>query len=417
MIRRILLCAAMATATAAPVRAAEPGIDRPAFLPPDAAILGVLDASPPVALAQGRLSQARAEARQFAAGEHETTFTATFDDRRVRGDGDYSEWSGQLSRGLRLPGKGRLDRAAGAAGVRAAEDAVEDARHQASLDLVDRWVRWVEAAERRAIDTAEAESYAREVQALGRRVELKDAALLELEEARGAEARARAALVQSAGLERRARVELSSVFPGLVPQTAVPLPPPGAPRRPFDSWAALIVERSHEISMARYEADREDALARRARLDRAPDPTIGVRTFSERGGDESGVGVFVSIPFSGPRRSAIADRQAGVAAQALARHALVSREIRATAETDVVAAEAGLAAWRDAEAARAASGLAADRITRAYQLGERDLADRLLAERQAFEARRFELAARAEAHRTLLRMALDAHELWLAEEE
>ncbi|RAK66230.1 TolC family protein [Phenylobacterium kunshanense] len=417
MIRRIFICVAVAAATASGGHAAEPGIDRPPFLPPDAAVLEVLDASPPVALAQGRLSQARAEARQLVAGEHETTFTATFDDRRVRGDGDYSEWSGQLSRGLRLPGKGRLDRAAGMAGVRAAEDAVEDARHQASLDFVDRWVRWMEASERHAIDAAEAETYAREVQALKRRVELKDAALLELQEAQGAEARTRAALVQSAGLERRARVELVSVFPGLVPPATATLPPPSAPRRAFDRWAALIVERSHEISMARAEADREETLARRARLDRAPDPTIGVRTFSERGGDETGVGVFVSIPFSGPRRSAVADRQAGIAAQALARHALVSREIRATADTDVVAAEAALAAWHDAETARAASEVAAARITRAYQLGERDLSDRLLAERQAFEARRFELAARAEAHRTLLRMALDAHELWLSEED
>ena len=417
MIRRILICAAMATATASGGRAAEPGMDRPSFLPPDAAVLEILDASPPVALAKGRLSQARAEARQFIAGEHETTLTATFDDRRVRGEGDYSEWSGQLSRGLRLPGKGRLDRAAGEAGVRAAEDAVEDALHQASLDLVDRWVRWMEARERHAIDSAEAETYAREVEALRRRVELQDAAPLELQEAQGAEARSRAALVQSAGLERRARVELTSIFPGLVPPPTATLPHPSSPRRAFDRWAGLIVERSHEISMVRAEADREEALARRARLDRAPDPTIGVRTFRERGGDETGIGVFVSIPFSGPRRSAVADRQAGGAAPALARHALVPRGGQATAGTGVVAGGAGPAAWRDAERARAASELAAARITRAYQLGERDLSDRLLAERQAFEARRFELAARAEAHRTLLRMALDAHELWLSEEE
>lgn len=413
--RRLVPCA-LALLLALPARAAEPGLARPAFLPPDEAILAALDASPAVALAQARLAQARAEGRQLAAGDHETTFMATFDDRRVRGEGDYAEWSGQLSRGVRLPGKARLDRAAGAAGVRAAEDAVEDARHQASLDLAERWIRWVEAAERRAIDAAEAATYGREVQALGRRVELQDAAPLDLEEARGAEARARAALVQSAGLERRARVELDSVYPGLAPATPTALPAPTTPTRAFTEWPALIVARSHEISLARAEADREDALARRARLDRAPDPTFGIRTFNERGGDESGVGVFVSIPFSGPRRSALADRQAAVASQALARHALVSRDVRVIAETDAVSAEAAFVAWRDAEAARIASAQAALRIARAYQLGERDLADSLLADRQAFEARRFELSARAEAHRALLRLALDAHELWLAEE-
>ena len=52
-----------------------------------------------------------------------------------------------------------------------------------------------------------------------------------------------------------------------------------------------------------------------------------------------------------------------------------------------------------------------------YELGERDLSDRLLAERQTYEARRIELAARSVAHRALLKLALDAHELWLADED
>ena len=67
--------------------------------------------------------------------------------------------------------------------------------------------------------------------------------------------------------------------------------------------------------------------------------------------------------------------------------------------------------------ARAAAEQSARRIARGYDLGELDLADRLLAERQAFEMRRLELEARARAHLALLKMALDAHELWLAENE
>jgi hypothetical protein len=179
----------------------------------------------------------------------------------------------------------------------------------------------------------------------------------------------------------------------------------------------VIIARSHEVTIARALADREAFLARRARFDRMPDPIIGVRTFNERGGDESGVGVFVSIPISGARRSAASDRQAAEAAAAEARYAMVARDVRATAIADVLAAESSLQAWRQARSALEASDQAAAKIRRAYELSERDLAERLAGDRLAFEARRGELSARADAHRALLTLALDAHELWLADED
>lgn len=96
---------------------------------------------------------------------------------------------------------------------------------------------------------------------------------------------------------------------------------------------------------------------------------------------------------------------------------MTAREVRATAHSDVIAASAALDAWRDAALALGAAQQASRRVSRAYELGERDLSDRLLAERQTYEARRIELAARSVAHRALLKLALDAHELWLADED
>lgn len=397
--------------------AAEPGLARPAFLPPDVRILDVLQATPPLLEARAQLAGARAEGRILAAGDHETLFTSAFDNRRIRNDRSYGEWSVQASRGIRLPGKAALDRAAGEAGVVAAHNGVDDALHQASLMLAEHWVTWMEAAERRAVDAAELDSYSREVGALERRVALKDAAPMDLEVARGAEARARVVLAQSMGAERSARALLDARFPGLAPETAAPLPSPIAPVRPLEAWADVIYRRSHEITIARALATREQLLARRARQDRAPDPTIGIRTFNERGGHESGVGLFVSVPFSGPKRSAVADRQVATASAAEARYALVARDVRSTATADVIATGAALSGWAAADQALKASEQAATRIRRAYALGERDLSDRLLAERQAFDARRSELSARAAAHQAVLRLALDAHELWLADEE
>ena len=397
--------------------AAESGMARPAFLPPDQKILEVLEGSPALMEARAMLGGAQAQARMLAVGEHETTFTAAFDDRRVRGERTYGEWSLQAARGVRMPAKAALDRAAGEAGVKAAHNSVDDARHQASLDLAERYLNWAEAAESRAVDAEELEVYGREVRALARRVELQDAALLDLEQAQGAEARARAALARSQGAERTARAELEARYPGLASDAAPLTPAPAAPARPLAEWSDLIVQRSHEVVIARALADRERFLARRFSQDRVPDPVIGVRTFSERGGEESGVGVFISAPFGGARRSAAADQQSALASAAEARYAMTAREVRATAHSDVIAASAALDAWRDAALALGAAQQASRRVSRAYELGERDLSDRLLAERQTYEARRIELAARSVAHRALLKLALDAHELWLADED
>uniref|UniRef100_UPI0035ADFD62 hypothetical protein n=1 Tax=Phenylobacterium sp. TaxID=1871053 RepID=UPI0035ADFD62 len=89
---------------------------------------------------------------------------------------------------------------------------------------------------------------------------------------------------------------------------------------------------------------------------------------------------------------------------------------RAAAQGDVIAATAALEAWHSAALALDAAQKASGRTARAYELGERDLSDRLLSDRQTFDARRMELQARAGAHRALLKLALDAHELWLTEE-
>ncbi|HPA38619.1 MAG TPA: TolC family protein [Phenylobacterium sp.] len=414
MKRLVSLLALLTLAPAA--NAAEQGLPRPDFLPADTQIMTALEASPSVAEARAMLGAAGAEARVLAAGDHELYMATSLDQRRIRGAGDYSEWSVQLSRGLRTPGKRLMDVKAGEAGVGAARDGVEDAVHQASLQLADLWVAWLEAEARANLDRAEVATYARDVAGLKRRVALKDAAPLDLQQADAALARAQAQAAETEGLAAARRAELDAGFPGLAPPNPPGLSAPQAPLRPFEAWRTLIPERSHEIHIARLLADRQGYLARRARLDRLPDPTLGLRTFNERGGEETGFGLTLSVPLGVARRSATADRQTAEAAAAEARWARMVREVGRTAETDVIAARSGLAAWKEAAAAAQATEVAGGRIQRAYELGERDLADLLVARRQIFEAQRQELAARARANAALLKLALDAHELWLQED-
>ena len=94
----------------------------------------------------------------------------------------------------------------------------------------------------------------------------------------------------------------------------------------------------------------------------------------------------------------------------------MEREIVATADRDVLDAQSGLEAWRGAWAAAEQTHAATLLVRRSYQLGETSLADLLVAERQFSDARRTETSARARAQSAQVKLALDAHELWLTEE-
>ena len=59
---------------------------------------------------------------------------------------------------------------------------------------------------------------------------------------------------------------------------------------------------------------------------------------------------------------------------------------------------------------------AAERTATGHRLGELDLAALLLARRQHNDARRMEIATRADAIRALVRLQIDAHVIWKDED-
>ena len=87
---------------AAPL-SAEPG------LPDDAAIGRALDEHPSVIAARARTEAARARATGLKHGPHEFTFSGSYTRRSVDREGKFDEYDAQVSRALRLPGKGRLE--------------------------------------------------------------------------------------------------------------------------------------------------------------------------------------------------------------------------------------------------------------------------------------------------------------------
>lgn len=409
MIRTALILAALLGCSVC--AQAQPG------LPPDPQVQTALNEHPMVLAAKARVEAARADGVALRAGAQEFSLTASAIQRSVDREGRYAEFDGSISRPIRLPGKARLDRQAGAFGVEAAENRMEDARHQAALLLSGLWWDWLGAAAEQQIDRQAVENLEKSLVSVKRRAELRDAAPMEVDQAEAALGTARLQAEQAAGRAALARARLASQFPGLaLPPEPQELPLPEMPAQGLVALRALVIERSHEIGAARAEAQRMQALADRTRRDRFADPTIGVRAFSERSGQETGLGIIATIPLGGSHRSALADRASSEAVAASADASAVALDVEEMAATDVVNADAAWQAWLRSREGAKAQVAAVLKMRRGYDLGAMDLADLLLAERQTQEMFRAEVQARTEALRAITRILIDSHSIWIDDE-
>lgn len=410
MNRRLLLAPLLLIASTGPAGAAAWDAPFAAALPQEDLAKAAVDAYPDVRRAKAELDIAKARAKELDAGPYEVVINANTAD-------NYPKFTWDVSRTIRLPGKAALDRKAGALGVSAAEDLVDDARHQTGLLLSDAWYAWIEAEANLKLDREIEASARRDAEAVRRREAEKDASRLDVEQAEAALATAAAKRAASEGQAETRRLALMRSFPDLplpAAPPAVPEPPPL--EHPQSDWADITVRSSHEIAIADFQAQQAEVEARRARLDRRPDPTVGIRGVPDPtpgGGYEMrGLGVYFSVPIGGGRRRAVAEASVARASVAEINLARVKRESAALGERNAVLSVSARNAWRSAQAAVTAGEAAAGRTQRAYQLGEVDLAQTLLAVRQLNEVKRAEVAARIEAWRSVTHLRLDAHDLW-----
>ena len=394
---------------------ATPAYADPGF-PDEPSVQTALDSHPLVEAAKARIEVARAEERALKAGPYEFGVSGSYIRRSVTREGSYSEYDVTLSRPVRLPGKARLDARAGAFGVAAAENHWEDAKHQTALLLAELWWDWLGASGESRIDEQAVTNLDAAQESVHRRVALRDAARLEADQAEAALGAARLAAAQSQGRASLARARLKAQFPLLpLPDLADELPLPENPPTGFAIMRDQVVLRSHEIAAAEAEAKRASTLAERATKDRLPDPTLGLRLFSEREGAERGAGLVISMPIGGGHRRAQADRMGAEAAAVNAQLGAVRFDVNEMANSDLARAEASWTVWRRSRDAVAAQVAAVLKLRRGFDLGAIDLSDLLLAERQTQDAFRAEVIARTDAVRAITKLRIDSHNLWISE--
>ena len=182
-------------------------------LPPEPWVAEALDSHPAVAAAQARVRSAEAGAAMLRRGAHEFTFQGTVSRRSAEGEGDYGEYDVNLTRPFRLPGKATLDRKAGELGVEVAHNLMEDVRHQTALAFSDLWHDWLVASAQHRTDLDSAASLTQDMAAVRRRAQLRDASLLDVDQAEAALAQAQAQAATSRAARDEARVKLAAGFP------------------------------------------------------------------------------------------------------------------------------------------------------------------------------------------------------------
>jgi outer membrane protein TolC len=373
----------------------------------------VLAETPAVQAALAARDAARARGDALGVGPYEFEVNAAGQQRDVRHEGNYNEWEAGVSRRVRLPGKAALDRELGTLGNEVAGLGIEDAFHGAALELLDGWFGWLEAAGAASAAEDARKRLADERAAVQKRVERGDAAQLDLDLADSALAGAEATLAQARSDAAERSALLAARYPHLpLPATPPAVPEPQLPQMDAAALAAQIVARSHEIGIAEGRYRESLKRAERGERDRLPDPALGIRTLSERDGDEKAVALTVSVPIGGRYRAAESRALAADAGAAAAQLDAVRRQIGANAQAVTTRMRGSHTSWQAARRAAEAATAHAERARRGYQLGETDLFTLLAAQRTAQESVRAELAARIASHAAIDRVLVDAHEMW-----
>lgn len=383
------------------------------YLPPFEVAMDAIAQQAEVLAADERAAAVDAEARAIAIGSHEFEASVIPQRRRTNAGESLDEFEAQVGRAFRLPGKAPLDREIGARSRAIAALERGETAHEAALRLLELWMQWLRATSTDDEARAQLQSLQTEHASLMRRVEIGDAAQLDLDLITAELAQARAAAVTTATLLAAARHALNTDFPQItLPARAPSLPEPEALPGTGDEWQARIVNDSYELKTAEQEAARQDATAKRAWADRIPDPTLGVRFFNERDGQERAVGLVFTMPLTGRYRRELANAERAEARARLRDVDVIRRVLAKDAHLKVALAADALGQWRALREAHEAMRAAANRTHRAWELGETGLAERLLAARRAREMAYQELGARVAAHEAQLRVRIDSHDLW-----
>jgi len=389
--------------------------DAQSYLPSETAVREAVAQSPDVLTAESRRDATLARAEGTRAGTAETVIRAIGQGRSVREPSErYAEGQIAVERPLRLWGKAQADGTLADLAAEAGELTVKDARHETSRQILSLWIAVIRASQARMAAEDNARAAADLATMTARRVQVGDAARLDAELAAAELARARAAVATADAAEAASLADLRARFPmvGRPAQEPVRIVLPPPPQEPAEQLRNAYVQDSHEYRLAMADEAHAQQQAKRADLDRKPDPTVGMFFTVERGGAERILGVSVSMPLGSAYRRSNAVAAAADAETAARRRLGLERKLGA--EFDVLYRNlSGKRATAVAQTEAAAlQRTVSERATRAYRAGESGLPELIAVRRSLADALLAERLASVDVLESDSRLKLDLHRMW-----
>ena len=382
----------------------------PGLLPLETA-RSLIEHDPGVAAAHAGLEVALQEAGILDQSPYEWVTQFAGQRRRLNTGSNYNEWSVGIERTIRLPGKASADRSIGKATVNESEARYGEAIQEAARELMALWLESVVADQSLALAVNSLQSLHDSLSAVEKRVRAGDASKLDLNIARAELADQKRI---NNDIKTKAEVawsRLSTRFPSIT-RTNTAVPQPSAIEQDLNFWLTRIMAVSDELKIMQIKMQIAQAQADRANADKIPDPTLGLHTGSESGGQERITGVVLSIPISGGLRNSRSVK--ALAEVEVLRHEveLKKLELKALVASNFTKARGDYESLQIANEGAMAMQENADLVQRAYELGEAELQLLLLARRQAASARQNGLQAQEAALKSYYGLIVDAHLVW-----
>ena len=387
-----------------------------ADLPPHRQVDIALDSHINVLNARSQLQIEKVNQRKRESGEYEFTVRGgAYEDYYFNPGGKegYRDWEIAIERPFRLPHKMFIDSEIGAEGVARGENGVGDARHEASRTLLQLWFNWQRERAQLSQWQQQVDILTQQANMTEKRIKAGDAPRMELNQVNAAAALAGIASQQARLRAELAANELSRQFSAVKLPTETTTTEPQTINGELAHWRQIILRQNHELGLTEADTRQQTKLAERARADRLPDPTLGLRYASQLNNNQRISGVYFSIPLPSGQRSATAENATLAAQIAADRELAVRARLDADIFTAYTRAVNNYQIWQQARDAGIALRQNAELVARAYSLGESSLGETLVARRQALEASLAESIARLDANEARYRLLLDAHQLWV----
>ncbi len=353
--------------------------------------------SPSFRSARADVDRASASADRIASGPYEFQVNASGGQRKIddplASENRYTEWSAGISRTVRLPGKRQVDANLARLEIDLAGTGLDQSLFNEREKFAALWSTWRRAdllSESSASQAAEA---------------LRIAELQQIAVDKGAERQIRAdQLAAEAGLlqlqadqdrtaAQVARAALVARYPDIVfPERTTPLDVSDEMISPLFETS---IDNTPAYRRAGLVAEQARLKARRARLEKRPDPTFGLDFGNEVGGSETSVMARVSIPIGGSARRAYAREMSASATVAELDRVTAQREAFQAVQSARQSIGAAMTLYDKSLETAESSRKILDTIQKGYEYGEITITEFLNGRRAYISAQRMVAEQRA----------------------